>query len=154
MSDHVSVTVYRNCSVYDHQHQGGIRVETYQSYECRCYFDYIGENCQERLKQDRALWSSLIPVHTKVLFDMLQKAYHSNKPQRKSSNEINFGSVLSTEHIQMTTTNPLIRNENTRDSRSRSESNDLSTSTTMFLNDLLIFKKYLTEEKKKAHLFK
>ncbi|CAF4471913.1 unnamed protein product [Rotaria socialis] len=55
----------------------GLCVETgLTSFECRCYFDYVGPLCEEHVpKDDPSVWSSLIPVHTRVLFDILQEAY-------------------------------------------------------------------------------
>ncbi|CAF0960742.1 unnamed protein product, partial [Didymodactylos carnosus] len=130
----------------------GLCVETHQSYECRCYFDYVGQNCEERLKQDRALWSSLIPVHTKVLFDMLQKAYYTNKLQVKSSNEIDFVGLLTTDHTQTAIDNLLNKNENTRD-RATIEFNNFftssTTSTTTFSNDLPFYHSTVDENSQK-----
>ncbi|UJR27514.1 hypothetical protein I4U23_008798 [Adineta vaga] len=66
----------------------GVCVETsLTSFECRCYFDYMGPLCEEHVsKKDPFVWSSLIPVHTRVLFDILQEAYRAKAHGRSANN--------------------------------------------------------------------
>ncbi|CAF3039703.1 unnamed protein product [Rotaria sp. Silwood2] len=80
----------------------GLCVETsLTSFECRCYFDYMGPLCEEHVpKDDPSVWSSLIPVHTRVLFDILQEAYRA-KAQGKSTihsnnSPVDFWGLLTT----------------------------------------------------------
>ncbi|CAF0919632.1 unnamed protein product [Adineta steineri] len=78
----------------------GVCVETgLTSFECRCYFDYMGPLCEEHVpKNDASVWSSLIPVHTRVLFDILQEAYRAKAQGRSavlsSDGHVNIMSLL------------------------------------------------------------
>ncbi|CAF1234878.1 unnamed protein product [Rotaria sordida] len=80
----------------------GLCVETsLTSFECRCYFDYMGPLCEEHVpKDDPSVWSSLIPVHTRVLFDILQEAYrvkvHGKSAMNSNNDHIDFVSLLTT----------------------------------------------------------
>ncbi|CAF1013184.1 unnamed protein product [Adineta ricciae] len=81
----------------------GLCIETgLTSFECRCYFDYMGPLCEEHVpKKNPSIWSSLIPVHTRVLFDILQDAYRAKAHGRSTINShndfINFSEFLSTD---------------------------------------------------------
>ncbi|CAF3364264.1 unnamed protein product [Rotaria sp. Silwood1] len=81
----------------------GLCVETsLTSFECRCYFDYMGPLCEEHVpKDDPSVWSSLIPVHTRVLFDILQEAYRV-KAQGKSTITSSNGPI---DFLDLLTTN-------------------------------------------------
>ena len=90
------------------------------TFECRCYFDYIGPTCAQRSQQhEERLWSckctrrffyckgshlllfiALHPAHTQALFEILQQAYRTKAHGRSfliSNNEkIDFLGLLTT----------------------------------------------------------
>ncbi|CAF3217328.1 unnamed protein product [Rotaria socialis] len=99
------------------------------SFECRCYYDYMGSTCEQHVpKHTRNIWSSLIPSHTRVLFNMLKDAYFSKIKQKSTisseTDQIDFigllakndsvdsTSIPTTEEIDFTTEqNQLIESE-------------------------------------------
>ncbi|CAF3723138.1 unnamed protein product [Adineta steineri] len=80
----------------------GLCVETsLTSFECRCYFGYMGSTCEQHvLKNNHNIWSSLSPVHTRILFNMLQEAYHERIKHKslnsKDTDQIDFIDLLTT----------------------------------------------------------
>ncbi|CAF1554109.1 unnamed protein product [Rotaria sp. Silwood1] len=82
------------------------------SFECRCYFDYMGPTCEEHVsKTVPNIWSSLLPAHTRILFDMLKEAYRA-KPKQKSSinsgnDHIDFIGLLNANESIRTTSIPM-----------------------------------------------
>ncbi|CAF2762346.1 unnamed protein product [Rotaria sp. Silwood2] len=82
------------------------------SFECRCYFDYMGPTCEEHVpKNEPNIWSSLLPAHTRVLFDMLKEAYRIKAKQKSSSNsgneQVDFIGLLNSNESTRTTSMPI-----------------------------------------------
>ncbi|CAF0785630.1 unnamed protein product [Adineta ricciae] len=66
------------------------------TFECECYFGYMGSICSEIVPRNQSnLWSSLLPVHTQILFDILQESYNA-KLKDKPSSEIDFTDLVTT----------------------------------------------------------
>ncbi|CAF1124591.1 unnamed protein product [Rotaria sordida] len=82
------------------------------SFECRCYFDYMGPTCEEHVSKNIPnIWSSLLPTHTRILFNMLKEAYRAKVKQRSSisseTEHIDFIGLLNTNESTHTTSMPM-----------------------------------------------
>ena len=102
------------------------------TYECRCYFDYMGPKCEEHAsKTNHSIWSckqimstfsfssfifhyfiiiALLPAHTRILFDMLKEAYRTKIKEKSfigsNNGQIDFNSLLTTVEAFSTTSTP------------------------------------------------
>ncbi|UJR21656.1 hypothetical protein I4U23_024733 [Adineta vaga] len=97
----------------------GLCIETsLTSFECQCYFGYTGPTCAELIPRNQSqLWSSLLPVHTRVLFDILQESYNAQRKEKSSSeidnNQIDISGLMTTNQLNFDNSLSTIEQEDT-----------------------------------------